>query len=563
MPAQTEPYSRLRIIGISLSLSCLYLFRTYRQLLDPGYGWYFEYDIPRLEVWSALFSSLVLFCVSSGMLLLIRNQQHAQPKKVLVIIFVLLGFIAFGPVSAELFTWWFVKPQIWFKYVLPVVVFSICVLLPRRGLDHLSRMTNNLSTMMLIMVPFSIFVFVHALLVGGGVLSNDLEPNVIEESTEPRKLNNSLRRVVWIVFDEFGQNPLSHRPSNIRLPAFDELTSSSFVAENAFPPHYWTSASLPALLTGKEVYWVQPHGPDKITLNLRSGEPSVELTETDTIFDDVLSLNGKNAAAGWYHPYPRLFRSKLAIGNWTPAGWYRCRSFGECLSSTSANSFEDMPVLRDLFVENPMVDPIQIPFIRNRFLNHHREHAEYNLALRSYATSLVTNENIDLVFLHFAIPHGPYLNRNNESTQSYFEGFEAVDETLAILRDAMKRNNIWDRTTLIISGDHWLRSDLNSPDGLEPKEIFVPDNTRVPFIVKPAGGGKPIQYSRRFNTIITRSLIRSIMTGEVSTTEGIAEWLDRMAQERPDLMNFHPCREIETPYTLNPSAETAPLLTCK
>jgi hypothetical protein len=563
MTTPFESYSRLRIIGISLSIACLYFFRVYRQLLDPAYDWYFEYDIPRLETWAALFCSLVVFCVFSGMLLLMRKHREGRPRMLLLILFALFGFMAFGPLSTELLSWCFAKPQIWFKYVLPVVLFVIGLLLRWREPGTLSRVTSNLATMMLIVLPFSILVFAHALLVAAGVLLSDLEPNAIEGSIASRDSNNSLRRVVWIVFDEFGQNPLSHRPSNIRLPAFDELTSSSFVAENAFPPHYWTSASLPALLTGRKVYWVIPHGPDKITLNFNSDEPSVELTETDTIFDDVLSLNGKNAAAGWYHPYPRLFRNKLAMGYWTPAGWYRCHSTRECISSTFANAFEDMPVLRDLFVENPVVDPSQVPVIRNRFLNHHREHAQYNLELREHAKSLVSNENIDFVFLHFAIPHGPYLNRNNESTHSYFEAFEAVDETLSILRDAMQRNNLWDRTTLIVSGDHWLRSNLNSPDGLEPKEIFEPDNTRVPFIVKPAGSGTPLRYTRPFNTVITRNLVTSIMTGEVSTTEEIAGWLDRMATQRPDLMNFHPCREIETDYALNRASTAVRLLTCK
>ena len=563
MTTPFEPYSRLRIIGVSLSLSCLYFFRVYRQLLDPAYDWYFEYDIPRLEIWAAVFCSFLVFCVVTGMLLLATSLRKGRPSTVLLILFSLFGFMAFGPLSAELFTWWFVKAQLWFKYVLPLVVFSICFLLPRRGLDHLSRVTSNLAAVMLIILPFSILVLGQALLVAAGVLTNDLEPNSIETNIEARDANNSLRRIVWIVFDEFGQNQLSHRPANIRLPAFDELTSTSFVAENAFPPHYWTSASLPALLTGKDVFWVLPHGPDKIKLNFRSDVPSVELTETDTIFDDVLSLNGKNAAAGWYHPYPRLFPNKLAIGNWTPAGWYRCKSYGECVSSTFANAFEDMPVLRDLFIENPVVPSSQVPVIRNRFLNHQREHAEYHLALRAYAMSFVTKENIDLVFLHFAIPHGPYLNRNNEITRNYFEALEGVDETLSILKNAMKSNHLWDRTTLIVSGDHWLRSDLSSPDGLEPKELFLPDNTRVPFIVRPAGGGKAIQYTRRFNTVITRYLIRSIMTGEVSTTEDIAGWLDRMAKERPELMNLHPCREIETDHTLDRSNKSVPLLTCK
>src|SRR5688500_18859968 len=132
-----EPSSRLRIVGISLSLSCLYFFRVYRQLLDSTYDWYFEYDIPRLEIWAALFCSFVVFCVFSGMLLLIRNQREGLRKTVLLILFALFGFIAFGPLSAELFTWLFVEPQIWFKYVLPVVVFSICRLLPQRGVGHL------------------------------------------------------------------------------------------------------------------------------------------------------------------------------------------------------------------------------------------------------------------------------------------------------------------------------------------------------------------------------------------------------------------------------------------
>jgi hypothetical protein len=533
--------STLKIIGVSLAISFLYLIRVYRQLLYPAYNWYFEYEVPQTEILSSLFVSLLILCSSMIILLLARRERPGRRKNLFHFIFVVIAVLAFGPLSAELLVWCFGNTAAWFKYALPLVVLTACLLLSVRREGRLSRATLNLETAVLLILPVAILSFGQALLLGTGLLTKDLEPNSIESPIEKPAAKERPQRVVWVVFDELDFTAISERPSDIRLPAFEELESSSFVAENAFPPHYWTSVSLPALLVGRKVQWVDPHGPNNITLHFVEDEAAVELTKTETIFDDVLALNGKAAVAGWYHPYPRLFREKLAAGYWAPGSEYTCRRFSECVSFALAKSFENIPVFVDLEVVNPFVDAEQIPYIRNIGLMSFHEHSEHNRRLLEKGTRLVADERLDFVFLHFPIPHAPYLDRTNGSADSYFNALEAFDEALSALRRSMSGAGLLDRTTLIISSDHWMRSHLDSSDGQSPKKSFAIANTRIPFLVKLPGQSKPFRYPTPFNTAITRKLIGSVLTGEFKTTMDIAEWLDRAATHLPYFTNFHPC----------------------
>lgn len=537
----------LWITGVSLAISFLYFIRVYRQLLYPAYDWYFEIDVPRLEIAVALFCSLTVFFLFFGVLLLIRSQDNGLLVRILRIVFIVSGVLAFCPLSTELLTWWFTDPEVWFKYVMPLVVLVICILLPRKGSGLSSRVVKNLELLLLITVPASILVFAHALFLLTGIETKDLEPRSIETTNGTAKSNDRLHRVVWVIFDELDFSALSTGTADVHLPAFEELQSGSFVAENAFPPHNWTSVSIPALLTGKIVDFVEPHGPDDLTLHFRINGSAVELNETDTVFDDVLSLNGKVAAAGWYHPYPRLFRNKLSIGYWISKSTFRCQSSVECILSTFGRAFREMPSPEDVFLEK----------VRKDFLSY-REHAKLNSELQERSMSLVANENLDLVFLHLATPRGPYLKRNGDPSTNYFESLEAADETLSAITESIKTAKLWDRTTLIVSSDHWNRSSLESRTGQDPNKTFALNRTRIPFIVKLAGGKSSTRYDKRLNTVITRSLIQSLMNDELSTMEEFTTWLDRIAKEHPELMNFHPCPPNEASSLGSPQS----LVTC-
>jgi hypothetical protein len=449
--------------------------------------------------------------------------------------------------------------------VIPVAVLLICLALAIRGNEKLRKLTNGLQGALLIFIPVTILIFGNAFLALAGIINPGFEPNVIEKEIPPRDPNNHLHRVIWVIFDEFDQVELTERPPNIQLPELEDLKSKSLSAANAFSPQVWTHISVPALLTGKTVRSVKDHGPDKLELSFYSGEPASEITKTETIFNDVAKLSGHSAAAGWGHPYPRLFRDTLSTGYWVPQSSYHCTKIGECVLVGFANSFEDLPTFKDLSTVNLFLREDQIPFVRNNFLYSFPQHAQANNFVQDRARQIVSNDRIDFAFLHFPIPHGPYIKRNNQEGATYLEALGSVDETVTQLREAMQENGTWDKTTLIISSDHWWRYKFDPPhdDDWKPILRFALGDTRIPFLIKPEGPPNALKYEKPFNTVITRYLIDAIMSGEVSTSEDIAHWLDVMALERPDLMNFHPCSQLENAAPLDLHADKEIKVRCE
>src|SRR5262249_56942805 len=74
----------------------------------------------------------------------------------------------------------------------------------------------------------------------------------------------SLRRVVWLVFEELDQRiAFEARPPGLGLPELDRLRRDSLYADAARPPAGTTEVAIPALLIRPPVGAVTPlHPPD-------------------------------------------------------------------------------------------------------------------------------------------------------------------------------------------------------------------------------------------------------------------------------------------------------------
>ena len=85
---------------------------------------------------------------------------------------------------------------------------------------------------------------------------------------------------------------------------------------------------------------------------------------------------------------------------------------------------------------------------------------------------------------------------------------QLADRTLGQLRAEMVKAGVWDKTSVIVSSDHWWRASRQY-DGKIDK--------RVPFIVKLASTHRNCVYGTRFNTVLTADLILAILHGDVVT----------------------------------------------
>jgi len=192
----------------------------------------------------------------------------------------------------------------------------------------------------------------------------------------------------------------------------------------------------------------------------------------------------------------------------------------------------------------PLVQQAAIPVVqRVGFVNEivtKTERRKYTVRYKHVLESSLkaaVDPSLDLVFIHSPVPHPPgiYDGAKNEfsleSHNSYADNLELVDRTLGELRQAMEKNGLWDNTTVIITADHWWRSEMWSRGPFwTPNDAKVAGDSmdhRIPFLLKLAGQHDQLTYHTGFNTVLTNDLVLAVMNGQVTNPSEIVNWLDR------------------------------------
>jgi hypothetical protein len=315
---------------------------------------------------------------------------------------------------------------------------------------------------------------------------------------------NSLPRVVWIIFDELDYRlAFVDRPSNVPMQAFDRLRATSLFAETAVSPAPDTIPSVPSLLTGKELAAVETPGPAMLLLD------GIQARDQPNIFSSVHAMGGNAAAVGWYFPYCRVFSRDLASCS--------AHDMGNELSATGSQFATAFSLQQQsLFAYGNRSLLGESPTAKHRIDMLNAMHAD---SLRD-----VVDPSLNLVFLHFPVPHGPYLYdrfsykfpKRYLGTGSYLDNLALADIYLGDFRDAMTSAGLWDKTTVIVTSDH--------PDRMS-RAIDGKDDPRVPFFLKMAGQTEGVTYETVLRTVVTKSLIEAILDRQITTSEDAVKWL--------------------------------------
>lgn len=403
--------------------------------------------------------------------------------------------------------------------VLALITFAIW----RYGLRRVAR---GVALILLIWSPFGLLGFAQATwwaVKYGRATSR-------ERATAPAfKLDNSGRpRVVWLIFDEMDQRlAFSARPENLGLPEFDRLRSESLFATNAFPPAGHTSQSIPALLTGQLISAVKPIGPGNLLLTIPASGKTVGWSAQSDIFSEARASGINAALVGWFHPYCRVIGDRLTTCHWEPGS--------QTLDLTKLSLIknfrrQDGDLLRLLPFSTPLKARLFPPETRNFPAE---QLADY-FALMQAAAGVVVNKNIGLVFIHLPVPHRPYIydrSRMSFSTPelSYLDNLALADRALGELRREMEQAGVWESSTVVVSSDHWWRSDywrgrIFWTEFDQALEVTL--DRRVPFMIKLPAQKTTSNYDAPFNTVLTHDLIMDVLSGKVSNASQAAGWLD-------------------------------------
>lgn len=387
--------------------------------------------------------------------------------------------------------------------------------------------------LLLVLLPFVAITFSQAifkLVQNVGVVHAESAP-AAAPTVERKK---APARVVWIIFDEMDQRlTFGQRPSNIELPELDRLKSESLHATSAFPPAPLTYMSMPALITGRLVSGVSPLRGDELNVDFEGEKESLPWSQQSNVFSKARAAGFTSGLAGWCHPYCEVIGDSLSA----------CEVVKEKNNDEIGLAGSMFSQAEGLIGTIPLVQPAVMPIVqRVEFVNQIATSAErkkytarYKRVLDS-SLKLATDPNLDLVFVHSPAPHPPgiYDSAANDfslKSRSYVDNLELVDRTIGDLRKAMEQTGVWENTTVIVSADHWWRSEMWSRGPFwspeDAKFASEPMDHRIPFLVKLAGHNQSVRYDTAFNTVLTHNLVLALLQGQVSNPTDLATWLDR------------------------------------
>lgn len=328
------------------------------------------------------------------------------------------------------------------------------------------------------------------------------------------------RKVIWLIFDEMDYRLLfSKRPTNLKLPELDKLREQSIFATEAFPPSDYTLQSIPSLLTGHRVDIASIEASDLVLRDVQS-KTNVRWNDLENIFQSAKSLGYSSSLVGWYHNYCRIFRGQIDYCRRLPAGRFGySKEFWGSVTAILERSFIFDKRLERAFIFN--MNKIHKTVIEN-----------------------ILSKNHDFMFLHYSVPHKPYLfdlpteklsPYVSRSPKNYLGNLKKVDNILGDIRRALESSGQWNDTVIVLSSDHsWRQSE----------EYDGQRDFRVPFLVKMVDG-KGVTLSKPLPTLITKSFIEAIMRNKVTDTSSAIDWLSKRSISFPSGTVLVPFKDEE------------------
>ena len=361
----------------------------------------------------------------------------------------------------------------------------------------------------LLLSPLAVLALAHALWmffeVAAAPVWRRADPAPLEQPAP------SLRRVVWLVFEELDQRvTFEARPPGLELPELDRVRRESLYADAARPPAGTTDLSMPALITGRPVVAVTPANPYELELTFADGKTG-RWSAVPNVFSRARVLGYDTALVGWHLPYPRILGSSLGAAAFRPSLAFE-RARGDTFGAALQNQWASLA-----------------PSAQIRWLFAQRFAELGDLALRA-----ATDGRFGIVLLHLPLPQLPaiYDPATGRLTawsfageaKGHFDNLALADRVVGDLRRGLDRARLGDRTWLVVSSAQWWK-DSRHYDGAV--------DHRVPFLVRPPNGDRGRHADVAFNTLATHDLVLAILRGSISDTRGTAAWLARQPVAAP------------------------------
>jgi len=145
------------------------------------------------------------------------------------------------------------------------------------------------------------------------------------------------------------------------------------------------------------------------------------------------------------------------------------------------------------------------------------------------ALAFIADPSLDLVVLHLAPPHYPWIydavmrryTLMGFGAKGYVGNLALADATLGEIRAAVRSSGRETATTLVVTSDHPWRQSRSLDGRADP---------RVPLLVRLAGDAHADTLHARLNTVLLGDFVLATLGGEIRSSTDLARWFsDRAA----------------------------------
>lgn len=355
----------------------------------------------------------------------------------------------------------------------------------------------------------------------------------------PHPPGEKRRRVIWMLFDEFDERlAFELKQPKVDFTNLDRLRSESFVADYARQTAPWTTLALPSILSGKIFSRAELVDADTLKVYPEGAESGTSWRDQPNVFKKARAMGMNAEIVGWHHPYCRVFGDATVRCTEVPSGHPTVALLRET-SVADEGVPQAVKFLFQLQFGN-LLDMLhwgkEATSENGRDVYVQRRQQNQYFRIRDLAYREAADPQIDLLFIHFPLPHlFAIYNRERQDFElneslSYADNLALVDRTVGEMRQAIEQAGLWDSTSILITSDHGLRPDLwRDRMGWTPELERLTGGRQsesVPFIVKIAGQNRGATYERAFSSVLSSELVLAMLHGEVTNADEASTWLD-------------------------------------
>lgn len=511
----------LKDLAFSLSLSNLCFLYVWNKIFSPN-QYFFATDPSDINHLIAILVNITIF--SSIFYLLLRFKRRCSNNTHVIRLSQFFIFFILTAILTNLFYIYHFERKIYLGAAGILFFLALHALVIKRSFNWYNKSVLMAVNIILILFPLVVVFFSQAVYTAAKCKINSYPEHNIEKNVR----NLVDKRLLLLVFDEMDQQAaFDRRPLSVSLPEIDRFKSHSVYASDAYPPGEETLNSMPSLLTGNIFTNAKPVGPDELMLIRYGTNQYFKWSTVPNIFSEINEMGCNTALIGWLLPYSRIIGQDLNSCCWLPHEENRIKTVPENILFQLKISYDKIP-----FVGKKNI------FYNFCYRSESEERKETYQTILEKAKEKAADPNYNLILVHFPVPHPPgfYDRLNKQFVHSfksgYFDNLALVDNTVGELRDIMESNGLWEDTVVIITSDHWWRTDYwsNLVKFTDEEKKYISGNEidyRVPFLIKLAGQKEQIVYNRPFNTVLAHDLVLDIFNDEISSPPSVIDWLDK------------------------------------